>query len=95
MHHESLQALAGTSAWAPASSSDPGHYHAALRSALGQRGLECTIEYGLSDYIVHAELPDGSSLIISPRRSRPPRPPSTPRAGWLPATGPPSLPCTK
>ncbi|MFD9758639.1 MULTISPECIES: hypothetical protein [Streptomyces] len=33
---------------------------------LGQRGLECTVEYGLNDYIVHAELPDGSSLIISP-----------------------------
>ena len=26
----------------------------------------CSVEFGLSDYIVHAELPDGSAVIISP-----------------------------
>ncbi|WP_326765303.1 hypothetical protein OG978_12570 [Streptomyces sp. NBC_01591] len=46
--------------------SEQAHRYAALITALRQRGLECTVEYGLSDYIVHAELPDGSSLIISP-----------------------------
>ncbi|MFI7101839.1 hypothetical protein ACIBK8_21010 [Streptomyces sp. NPDC050161] len=45
-----------------------GHVTAPLR----QRGLECTVEYGLSDYIVHVGLPDGSALIISP-----PQEPST------------------
>lgn len=33
---------------------------------LRQRGLVCTVEYGLSDYFVHASLPDGSDVIISP-----------------------------
>lgn len=56
---------------------DPAHQDAAedgrndypyahLTAPLRQRGLVCTVEYGLSDYIVHAELPDGSALIISP-----------------------------
>ncbi|MFI1592284.1 hypothetical protein ACH4WW_30760 [Streptomyces halstedii] len=58
-------------AWISASSSPPAaseqdHRYATLTAALRQRGLKCTVEYGLSDYIVHAELPDGSSLIISP-----------------------------
>ncbi|MFD5983795.1 hypothetical protein [Streptomyces cyaneofuscatus] len=39
-----------------------GHLTALLR----QRGLVCTVEYGLSDYFVHASLPDGSDVIISP-----------------------------
>ncbi|WP_328946416.1 hypothetical protein OG259_38105 [Streptomyces sp. NBC_00250] len=33
--------------------------------------LEVTVEYGLSDYIVHAALPDGSSMIISPSQEPP------------------------
>ncbi|MFD5682948.1 hypothetical protein [Streptomyces sp. DSS69] len=37
-----------------------------LTSPLRQRGLVCTVEYGLSDYFVHASLPDGSDVIISP-----------------------------
>ncbi|MBT3160132.1 hypothetical protein KQH42_28260 [Streptomyces sp. CHA1] len=58
-------------AWVSTSSFPPSafkqdHRHAALAAPLRQRGLECTVEYGLSDYIVHAELPDGSTLIISP-----------------------------
>ncbi|MGY5034833.1 hypothetical protein ACWC9U_29095 [Streptomyces sp. 900116325] len=48
------------------------HGYGHLTAPLRQRGLECTVEYGLSDYIVHAGLPDGSSLIISP-----PQEPST------------------
>ncbi|WP_408992990.1 hypothetical protein [Streptomyces sp. 1268] len=37
-----------------------------LTSPLRQRGLVCTVVYGLSDYFVHASLPDGSDVIISP-----------------------------
>ncbi|MGW4290423.1 hypothetical protein ACWEIK_26220 [Streptomyces sp. NPDC004673] len=50
----------------PSPDSEQDRLYAALTAALRQRGLECTIEWGLSDYIVNAELPDGSSLIISP-----------------------------
>ncbi|MEU4658765.1 hypothetical protein AB0G32_33345 [Streptomyces sp. NPDC023723] len=53
-----------------------GHLTARLR----QRGLECTVEYGLSDYIVHAELPDGSSLIISPPQELPSEHPDSPES---------------
>lgn len=48
------------------------HGYGHVTVPLRQRGLECTVEYGLSDYIVHVGLPDGSSLIISP-----PQEPST------------------
>ncbi|MFE3860286.1 hypothetical protein ACFXPT_07605 [Streptomyces goshikiensis] len=47
------------------------HRYGYLTTPLRQRGLEVTVEYGLSDYIVHAELPDGSSLIISPAQESP------------------------
>lgn len=58
-------------AWISAASVQPAaseqhHRYGYLTAVLRQRGLECTVEWGLSDYIVHAELPDGSSLIISP-----------------------------
>ncbi|MET7309269.1 hypothetical protein ABZS68_19770 [Streptomyces sp. NPDC005571] len=66
----------------PPSASDPRHLQAALCSTLGQRGLECTVEYGLSDYIVHAELPDGSSLIISPPQEPPSEHPESPES-WM------------
>lgn len=59
-----LQATVGT----PEREHGYGHLTVPLR----QRGLECTVEFGLSDYVVHAALPDGSSLIISP-----PQEPST------------------
>ncbi|MFJ2158154.1 hypothetical protein [Streptomyces sp. NPDC087856] len=48
------------------------HGYGRLTALLRQRGLTCTVEYGLSDYIVHAQLPDGSALLISP-----PQEPST------------------
>ncbi|MFJ9679349.1 hypothetical protein ACIRP2_14935 [Streptomyces sp. NPDC101194] len=64
------------------SASDPRRLQAALCSMLGQRGLECTVEYGLSDYIVHAELPDGSSLIISPPQEPPSKHPESPES-WM------------
>ncbi|WP_246234723.1 hypothetical protein [Streptomyces boluensis] len=51
--------------------SERDHRYAYLTAPLRQRGLECTVEYGLSDYIVNAELPDGSSLIISPAQEPP------------------------
>ncbi|KQX30736.1 hypothetical protein ASD97_12910 [Streptomyces sp. Root63] len=66
----------------PTAASDPRRLQAALCSALGQRGLECTVEYGLSDYIVHAELPDGSSLIISPPQEPPSEHPESPES-WM------------
>ncbi|MBT2506940.1 hypothetical protein J7I98_13780 [Streptomyces sp. ISL-98] len=63
------------------------HGYGHLTVPLRQRGLECTVEYGLSDYIVHVGLPDGSSLIISP-----PQEPSTDHApghpdSWLVTRG--------
>jgi hypothetical protein len=42
-----------------------------LTGPLRQRGLVCTVEFGLSDYIVHAELPDGSALVVSPPQEPP------------------------
>ncbi|MEU9319576.1 hypothetical protein [Streptomyces sp. NPDC048295] len=60
--------------------SEQAHRYAALTAALRQRGLECTAEYGLSDYIVHAELPDGSSLIISPPQEPPSEHPESPES---------------
>jgi len=50
---------------------------------LTARGLTCTVEYGLSDWIVHAELPDGSHLIVSPPQEPPgDHPPGHPDA-WI------------
>ncbi|MFE1516826.1 hypothetical protein ACFW9I_08395 [[Kitasatospora] papulosa] len=77
-------------AWISASSFPPAasaqdHRYTTLTAALRQRGLECTVEYGLSDYIVQAELPDGSSLIISPPQEPPsenPESPETPES-WM------------
>ncbi|MFJ7096761.1 hypothetical protein ACIQWL_42095 [Streptomyces mirabilis] len=56
---------------AAAGASEREHGYGHLTVPLRQRGLECTVEYGLSDYIVHAVLPDGSSLIISPPQEPP------------------------
>ncbi len=53
-----------------------------LTVPLRQRGLACTVEYGLSDYIVHAELPDGSSLIISPPQEPRSEHPESPES-WI------------
>jgi hypothetical protein len=58
-----------------------------LTTPLRQRGLVCTVEYGLSDYIVHAELPDGSALIISPpQEPSSTHPPGRPHS-WLVTRG--------
>ncbi|MFB8141297.1 hypothetical protein [Streptomyces parvus] len=51
---------------APAGDPERERGYGHLTAPLRQRGLECTVEYGLSDYVVHASLPDGSELIISP-----------------------------
>lgn len=65
----------------------PEHGYGHLIAPLRQRGLECTVEYGLSDYIVHADLPDGSSLIISPPQEPPTdHPPGHPES-WLVTRG--------
>ncbi|MFD4557548.1 hypothetical protein ACFWP5_25045 [Streptomyces sp. NPDC058469] len=59
------------------------HGYSHLTTPLRRRGLECTIEYGLSDYIIHAQLPDESSLIISPPQEPPTEhPPGYPES-WL------------
>ncbi|MGJ5799826.1 hypothetical protein ACSCB1_11955 [Streptomyces europaeiscabiei] len=63
------------------------HQYSHLTAPLRQRGLACTVEYGLSDYIVHAELPDGSSLSISPPQEPPTdHPPGYPKS-WLVTRG--------
>ncbi|MFJ8301081.1 hypothetical protein ACIQ9R_34985 [Streptomyces sp. NPDC094447] len=74
-------------AWTSASSSpvvseDPkeDHGYGYLTAPLRQRGLEVTVEYGLSDYIVHAALPDGSSLVISPPQELPSEDPEFPES---------------
>ncbi|GHG27384.1 hypothetical protein [Streptomyces zaomyceticus] len=66
----------------PAVSEDPkdDHRYGHLTAPLRQRGLEVTVEYGLSDYIVHAALPDGSSLIISPPQEPPSKDPEFPES---------------
>ncbi|MFD5675835.1 hypothetical protein [Streptomyces sp. NPDC127040] len=68
---------------ATAGTSEGEHGYGRLIVPLRQRGLECTVEYGLSDYIVHAVLPDGSSLIISPpQEPSTDHPPGHPKS-WL------------
>jgi hypothetical protein len=42
------------------------HLYRHLTDPLTERGLHCTVEYGLSDWIARAELPDTSYLLISP-----------------------------
>lgn len=66
----------------PVVSADPkgDHGYGYLTAPLRQRGLEVTVEYGLSDYIVHAALPDGSSLIISPPQEPPSEEPEFPES---------------
>lgn len=57
--------------------------HAHITTPLRARGLQCDIEFGLSAYIVRAELPDNSILIISPPQEPPSeRPPGDPE-GWI------------
>lgn len=59
------------------------HAYGHLTVPLRQRGLDCTVEYGLSAYTVHAALPDGSSLVISPPQEPPTEhPPGYPES-WL------------
>ncbi|GAA2273197.1 hypothetical protein GCM10010368_48220 [Streptomyces roseiscleroticus] len=82
MHPESPHVLAWISASSQSAASEQDHRYAALTTALRQRGLECTVEYGLSDYIVHAQLPDGSSLIISPPQEPPSEHPESPES-WM------------
>lgn len=68
------------------------HGYAHLLAPLRQRGLECTVEYGLSDYIVRAELPDGSTVIVSPPQEPPTdHPPGYPES-WLVTHGHPDDP---
>ncbi len=62
---------------------EPEHGYEHLTAPLRLRGLTCTIEYGLSDYIVHAQLPDGSALLISPPQEPPTEHPPGHPESWL------------
>ncbi|MBK3534792.1 hypothetical protein JHN55_28445 [Streptomyces sp. MBT56] len=73
-----------------ASAPEREHGYGHLTAPLRQRGLECTVEYGLSDYIVHVALPDGSSLIVSPpQEPSTDHPPGHPES-WLVTRGHPN-----
>ena len=41
-----------------------------IREPLEQRGLPCSVDFGADDYVLIAELPDGSHLTISPAPER-------------------------
>lgn len=59
------------------------HGYEHLTAPLRRRSLTCTVEYDLSDYIVHAQLPDGSALLISPPQEPPTdHPPGHPES-WI------------
>ncbi|WP_237525608.1 hypothetical protein [Streptomyces sp. SID4985] len=76
-----VHAWISASSYSPAASEQEYRY-APLTATLRQRGLECTVEWGLSGYIVNAELPDGSSLIISPPQEPPSEHPESPES-WI------------
>ncbi|MEY9961778.1 hypothetical protein [Streptacidiphilus sp. MAP5-52] len=62
------------------SGGENGERYASLTGPLQQRGAQCTVEWGLSDFYVHAQLPDGHALVISPpQEPAAPHPPSA----WL------------
>ncbi|MFC8010386.1 hypothetical protein [Streptomyces cinereoruber] len=73
IQQEGPRIIAWTSSSSPAASEGPkrDHGYGYLTGPLRQRGLEVTVEYGLSDYIVDVTLPDGSSVIISPPQEPP------------------------
>jgi hypothetical protein len=66
-----------------APTSGHGQKYAHITAPLRHRGLFCTVEYGLSDYIVRAELPDRSTLIISPPQEPPTDHPPGHPPSWL------------
>ncbi|WP_405848522.1 hypothetical protein [Streptomyces sp. NBC_01518] len=59
------------------------HGYGHLTALLRRRGLECTVECGLSDYIVHAQLPDSSTLLISPPQEPPTKHPPGHPESWM------------
>lgn len=64
-------------------SPDADHPYGHLIAPLRQRGLTCAVEFGLSDYIVQAQLPDGSALIVSPPQEPPTDHPAGFPKSWL------------
>ncbi|MFJ5074924.1 hypothetical protein ACIP8Z_10010 [Streptomyces sp. NPDC088553] len=82
IQQEGPQITAWTSSSSPAVSEGPkrDHGYGYLTGPLRQRGLELTVEYGLSDYIVDVTLPDGSSVIISPPQEPPSENPEFPES---------------
>ncbi|WP_326657785.1 hypothetical protein [Streptomyces sp. NBC_00385] len=70
-----------------AGAADREHGYGHVTTPLRQRGLGCTVEYGLSEYIVHVGIPDGGSLIISPPQGpSTEHPPGQPES-WLVTRG--------
>ncbi|WUH90370.1 hypothetical protein OG900_09815 [Streptomyces sp. NBC_00433] len=59
------------------------HGYAHITTPLRRRGLVCTVEYGLSAYIVCAELHDRSTLVISPPQEPPAEHPPGRPPSWL------------
>ncbi|MEU0401876.1 hypothetical protein ABZ318_16845 [Streptomyces sp. NPDC006197] len=84
IQQEGPQITVWTSSSSPAVSEGPkrDHGYGYLTGPLRRRGLEVTVEYGLSTYIVHAALPDGSSVIISPPQEPPAEYPESPES-WI------------
>jgi phosphoglycolate phosphatase-like HAD superfamily hydrolase len=58
------------------------HRHAHVTTPLRQRGLICDVEFGNSDYLIHARLPGNGVLIIGPQEDPPNLTPGRPE-GWL------------
>ncbi|WP_433549131.1 hypothetical protein ACQPZG_31765 [Streptomyces sp. CA-294286] len=57
--------------------------HERITTPLRARGLECDIQYGLSAYILHVALPDGSFLIIAPPQETGSDRPAGDPEGWI------------
>jgi phosphoglycolate phosphatase-like HAD superfamily hydrolase len=58
------------------------HRHAHVTTPLRQRGLVCDVEFGSSDYLIHARLPGSGMLTIGPQEDPPNLTPGRPE-GWL------------
>jgi hypothetical protein len=66
---ESAQVIAridGPRLSAPPTAAPTSQRYAEITTALRERGLLCGVDYGMSDFYVWAELPDGGNLYVSP-----------------------------
>jgi hypothetical protein len=51
---------------APRTAAPTGQRYEEITTALRGRGLPCGVDYGMSDYYVWAELPDGGAVVRLP-----------------------------